>query len=152
MALAIAALATPVAVSHASVSGRLATLADSAHIAAARTWIGGLAFLTAALLLAGTARWTLATTAVPRFSRIAVVAVAVVIAGGIVNAYLQVRSWSALWETTYGRLLLAKIALLLPLLGLGALNNRYAVRACVQRSRRRSSNDASSAQSASSSR
>lgn len=127
LALAAAALATPVAVSHASVSGRLATLADTAHIAAAATWIGGLAFVTAALLLAGAERWTLARTAVPRFSRVAVIAVGVVIAGGIVNAYEQVRSWSALWETTYGRLVLAKIALLLPLLGLGALNNRYAV-------------------------
>jgi copper transport protein len=127
LVLAAAALATPVAVSHASVSGRLATLADTAHIAAAATWVGGLAFLTAALLLAGAERWRLAGDAVPRFSKVAVAAVAVVIAGGLVNAYLQVRSWSALWETTYGRLLLAKIALLLPLLGLGALNNRYAV-------------------------
>jgi copper transport protein len=127
LALAAVALATPVAVSHASVSGRLATVADTAHISAAATWIGGLAFVTAALLLAGPERWPLAAKAVPRFSSIAVVAVAVIIAGGIVNAYLQVRSWSALWETTYGRLLLVKIALLLPLLALGALNNRYAV-------------------------
>jgi copper transport protein len=127
LVLAAAALATPVAVSHASVRGRLATLADTSHIAAAAAWIGGLAFLTAALLLAGAERWRLAAHAMPRFSRIAVVAVAVVIAAGIVNAYLEVRSWSALWETTYGRLLLAKISLLLPLLGLGALNNRYAV-------------------------
>jgi copper transport protein len=127
LVLAAAALGTPVAVSHASVSGRLATLADTAHISAAATWIGGLAFVTAALLLTGPERWPLAAKAVPRFSSIAVVAVVVIIAGGIVNAYLQVRSWSALWETTYGRLLLAKIALLLPLLALGALNNRYAV-------------------------
>jgi copper transport protein len=127
LALAAVALATPVAVSHASVSGRLATLADASHIAAAAAWVGGLAFLAAALALARTERWQLATSAVPRFSKVAVVAVAVVIAGGIVNGYLQVRSWSALWETTYGRLLLAKIALLLPLLGLGAFNNRFAV-------------------------
>jgi copper transport protein len=38
-----------------------------------------------------------------------------------------VRTWSALWETKYGLLLLAKIALVVPLLGLGAFNNRYAV-------------------------
>src|SRR5439155_9457344 len=32
-----------------------------------------------------------------------------------------------LWHTTYGQLLLAKILLVLPLLGLGAYNNRFAV-------------------------
>jgi copper transport protein len=38
-----------------------------------------------------------------------------------------VRTWSGLWETTYGRLILVKAALLLPLLALGAYNNRRAV-------------------------
>jgi hypothetical protein len=38
-----------------------------------------------------------------------------------------VRVWRGLWETTYGRLLLAKLALVLPLLALGAYNNRFAV-------------------------
>ena len=37
------------------------------------------------------------------------------------------RAWRGLWETTYGLLLLGKIALVLPLLALGAYNNRYAV-------------------------
>ena len=49
------------------------------------------------------------------------------ITAGIVSAYLEVRTWRGLWETRYGLLLLAKIALLLPLLALGAYNNRYAV-------------------------
>jgi copper transport protein len=51
----------------------------------------------------------------------------VLIAAGTVRGYEEVRGWSGLWETTYGLLLLAKIALVLPLLALGAYNNRYAV-------------------------
>ena len=52
------------------------------------------------------------------------IAVAVLIAAGCVNGFLEVHSWAGLWETTYGRLLLVKVALLLPLLALGAFNNR----------------------------
>jgi copper transport protein len=55
------------------------------------------------------------------------VSVAVLVVAGVVNGYLQVGAWRGLWETTYGLLLLGKIALLLPLLALGAYNNRYAV-------------------------
>jgi copper transport protein len=35
--------------------------------------------------------------------------------------------WDGYWQTRYGHLLLAKIALVLPLLGFGAYNNRFAV-------------------------
>jgi copper transport protein len=98
-----------------------------AHIQAAATWTGGLAFVVLALLLSRSERWTLAARCVPRFSTMAVVSVAVLLIAGAVNGYLQVRTWSGLWETEYGLLLLAKIALVLPLLALGAYNNRYSV-------------------------
>ena len=62
----------------------------------------------------------------PRFSTLAVGAVGALLVAGTINGYLQVREWQGLWETTYGLLLLAKIALVLPLLALGAFNNRYA--------------------------
>jgi copper transport protein len=80
-----------------------------------------------ALVLSRGERWPLAASAVPRFSTLAVGSVAVLIAAGTVNGYLQVRTWRGLWETEYGLLLLAKIILVLPLLALGAYNNRYAV-------------------------
>jgi copper transport protein len=96
-------------------------------VLAAATWTGGLAFVVLALVLAGADRWPLAARSVPRFSTMAVVSVAVLIVAGAVNGYLQVRAWRGLWETTYGLLLLAKIALVLPLLALGAYNNRFAV-------------------------
>ena len=94
---------------------------------AAAVWVGGLAALVLALLWSGTERWELAVSAVPRFSGVAVVAVSWLIASGTVSGYLQVRALRGLWETTYGQLLLVKIALVLPLLALGLYNNRRAV-------------------------
>ncbi|MEX2103445.1 MAG: CopD family protein, partial [Gaiellaceae bacterium] len=120
-------LVTPSASGHASVSGPLSFVADIAHIQAAAAWTGGLAFLVLGLVLAREDRWPLATRSVPRFSTMAMVSVAVLIVAGTINGYLQVRTWSALWETKYGLLLLGKIGLLLPLLALGAYNNRFAV-------------------------
>ena len=55
------------------------------------------------------------------------VSVAVLLVAGAINGYLQVRAWRGLWETEYGVLLLVKIGLVLPLLALGAYNNRFAV-------------------------
>jgi copper transport protein len=118
---------TPSASGHASVSGPLSFVADIAHIQAAAAWTGGLAFLVLGLALAGDDRWPLATRCVPRFSNMAMVSVGLLIVAGTTNGYLQVRTWSALWETKYGLLLLGKIGLLLPLLALGAYNNRFAV-------------------------
>ena len=118
---------TPSFSGHASTAGKLALTSDIAHVIAAALWTGGLGFLVLALVLARDDRWPLATRAVPRFSNMAVVSVAMLLIAGVINGYLQVRTWSALWETEYGLLLLAKIALVVPLLGLGAYNNRYAV-------------------------
>jgi copper transport protein len=118
---------TPSFSGHASTAGKLAVTSDIAHVIAAALWTGGLGFLVLALVLARDDRWPLATRAVPRFSNMAVVSVATLLIAGVINGYLQVRTWSALWETRYGLLLLAKIALVVPLLGLGAYNNRYAV-------------------------
>jgi copper transport protein len=100
---------------------------DVAHIQAAAVWIGGLTFVLLALLWSGTERWQLAATAVPRFSTIALVSVGALLVAGLVNGYLQVRSWSGLVETNYGRLLLVKAGLLVPILVLAGLNNRRAV-------------------------
>jgi copper transport protein len=125
--LGLGMVVTPGFSGHASVAGAVALLADAAHVLAASVWVGGLLFVVAALLFAGRDRWPLAASSVPRFSNMAVVSVAVLIVAGATNGYLQVRAWRGLWETEYGVLLLIKIGLLLPLLALGAYNNRYAV-------------------------
>jgi copper transport protein len=100
---------------------------DLLHVLAASVWAGGLTFVLLALILARTQRWSLAAAIVPRFSALAVASVAVLLVGGIVNGYLEVRAWSGLWETNYGRLLLAKSAIVVVLLAIGAYNNRRAV-------------------------
>ena len=138
--LAAALVVTPPFAGHASVEGPVAITADVAHVFAAATWVGGLAFVVIALVLALEERWPLATRSVPRFSTMAVVSVAVLLVAGTINGYMQIRAWRGLWETQYGLLLLAKIALVVPLLGLGAFNNRYvvpALRAGVAQARER---------------
>jgi copper transport protein len=126
--LAAAALVvTPGLAGHARVSGGVSLLADAAHVAAASIWVGGLTFVVIGLLVAREDRWPLASTCVPRFSTFAVGSVAVLLLAGVINGYLQVKSWDALFNTTYGQLLIVKVALILPLLALGAFNNRFAV-------------------------
>jgi copper transport protein len=112
---------------HARTSGALAIFLDVFHVAAASTWVGGLAFTILGLMLAGDDRWPLASRAVPRFSLLAVFSVATLIVAGTLRGYQEVRAFHGLWDTTYGQLLLVKIALVLPLLLLGLYNNRYAV-------------------------
>jgi copper transport protein len=118
---------TPTFAGHASTTGPLAEVSDIAHVMAAAAWVGGLAFVMIALWLALEERWPLATRCVPRFSTMALGSVVVLLVAGTVNGYLQVSTWRGLWETNYGLLLLAKVGLVLPLLALGAYNNRYSV-------------------------
>ena len=120
-------LPTLSAAAHARSSGSIAFVADVAHLTAGSLWVGGLAFTVLALVLAKEDRWPLASRAVPVFSRLAVLSVATLVLAGVLRGYEEVRALHGLWETTYGQLLLAKVALVLPLLGLGAYNNRYAV-------------------------
>ena len=118
---------TPALSGHARIEGLLAMLADAVHVIAAGVWVGGLAFLALVLVEAGSERWSLAARIVPPFSSLAVVSVIALVATGIVGGLSQLDSWQALWETTYGRLLLTKVALLVPLVALGAFNNRVSV-------------------------
>ena len=120
-------LITPSLGGHAGARGGLTLVSDAVHVAAAAVWTGGLAFVVVALLAAGADRWPLAARAVPRFSNVAVGAVAALVVSGSVNGYEEVGAWRELWETTYGLLLMAKVALVLPVLAFGAYNNRFAV-------------------------
>jgi copper transport protein len=120
-------VAGPALSGHASVSGGVTLVADVAHVAAAAVWTGGLAMVVIALLVSGADRWPLAAQAVPRFSTLAVGSVAVLVAAGAVNAYEELGAWRGFWDTKYGALVLTKIVLVLPVLALGAYNNRFAV-------------------------
>ena len=125
--LASAIAITPALSGHARIEGTLGILSDAVHVLAAGIWAGGLAFLALLLVEAGGDRWSLAATAVPRFSLLAVASVIALVGTGLVSGFLEVRSLEALWTTTYGQLLLAKVALLVPLVALGAFNNRVSV-------------------------
>ena len=61
---------------------------------------------------------------VPVFSPVALVSAGLLVATGAVAAFVHVESVSALFASTYGRLLLAKVALVLLVMVLGALNWR----------------------------
>ncbi len=124
VALGAVIAATPALSGHARADGGLAVASDWAHVLAGAAWAGGLAFLLVALLRGGGERWGIAMRSVPRFSALAVAAIALLLVAGVVNGLYEVGSWSGLWETTYGRLLLVKVALVVPILGLGLFNNR----------------------------
>jgi copper transport protein len=103
------------------------------HLLAVSIWVGGLA----ALVALGASAWSavprpdrdaLVRALVGRFSRLALVAVAVLVATGIVNSVLDLASVSDLWRTTYGRVLSAKIGLLTVALAFGAWHLKVAPR------------------------
>jgi copper transport protein len=91
------------------------------HGLGAAAWVGGLAALLV-LLRSTPAGDRLATAR--RFSRWAGIALVVVALTGVVRAVGEVGTLEALIDTDFGRVVLAKTALLLGLAGLGALN-RY---------------------------
>lgn len=108
-------------------SARSAHLAaDSVHLLAAGVWLGGLAPL--ALLLARGGRselpaWdAVVREATRRFSALGLVAVSALALSGVVNAWVLVGDVSHLVGTLYGRLLLLKLGLFVPLVAIAAVN------------------------------
>jgi copper transport protein len=95
------------------------------HLLAVSIWVGGLA----ALVVLGASAWSavprkdrngLVRQVLPRFSRLALGSVGILVASGTLNAVLDLAALSDLWRTPYGRVLSAKIALLLVALAFGA--------------------------------
>lgn len=99
--------------------------ADILHVWAAGGWMGGLAAL---LFLDRTARRgqttpaDLLTALVPAFSPVAVTCVAILVASGVVGAWMHVAEPLALLTGTYGRTLSLKLLVVAVVLGLGWLN------------------------------
>lgn len=103
--------------------------ADVVHIAAMAVWLGGLLTLSV-FLLRGTHPRVLGRI-LPAWSRWAAIAVVWLVGGGVVQAVVQVGSIAALWQTGYGRLLTAKVAILVLTLGVAAYARRLVNRAQV---------------------
>lgn len=100
---------------------------DWIHVVAATTWTGGL-FILAAVALRGDPRWPAAILAdvMRRFSSLAAWCLLAVLLSGAYASWVQLPSIAALWQTVYGRVLVAKLLLVLGLVWWGAVN-RYAV-------------------------
>ncbi len=125
VAIAAAGLAvTPGLGGHAGTGNALAVIADTGHVLAASMWVGGLATVVLALMMSGPGRAELARQVWPRFSTAALASVGVLVVAGVIGSLQHVDGWSELWETTYGRLLLAKIGIALVLIGFGVANRR----------------------------
>jgi len=87
------------------------------HAAGIALWLGAFLPLLTALKRSGEGELAL-----PRFSRWAPGIIAVILSSGAVLVYLQLTNVASLWTTPYGRVLGAKVLLVLVLLGLGAYN------------------------------
>ncbi|MFC7277799.1 copper resistance CopC/CopD family protein [Paractinoplanes rhizophilus] len=112
---------------------------DVVHLSAMAVWIGGLLTLSVFLLRRTDPR--VLGVVLPAWSRWAALAVVWLVAGGVVQAVVQVGSVPALWRTDYGRLLLAKVAVLAAVLGTAffarrMVNRRQVVTAGPGRMRR----------------
>src|SRR5439155_442150 len=131
LALGALALALMSASSHAAAisPGTALTVAiDACHLLGTGVWLGGLvalgALLRAASRDADADDRAHAVITARRFSRVALVAMLALMGSGVLNALAQVENIAALVGTPHGRLLLAKVAVLVPILGLAAVNRR----------------------------
>jgi len=104
----------------------LSAATDLAHLAASSVWVGGLVLLAASLLRVEHAAELRAV--LPRWSRWAMVSVAVIAVTGGYQSWREVGTFPAFTSTGYGVLLLAKIGGFLLLLALGDLGRGWVLR------------------------
>ena len=110
----------------------LQVAAQAVHIVAVSVWIVGLAMVAIIMArlpkVATGAGAGLAARVLTRFSAVALVAVAVAVLTGVFRSLGELSDPAELWQTDYGRSILYKIALLIPI-GVIALYNRRIVEA-----------------------
>ena len=130
IALGLAGLSTWPLTGHAIASPLKGAMvaADVVHMAAMAVWIGGLVTLAFFLLRAHP---RVLGVILPAWSRWAALAVVWLVGAGAVQAVVQVGSIQAVWRTDYGRLVLAKIAVLAVTLTAAAFARRLVQRAQV---------------------
>ena len=103
----------------------LSVAADAVHLTAVALWTGGLLCLVAALLRVPR---PLASAILARFSRLALWSVAVIAVTGLARATGELSSPAQLSTTGYGRSLILKTSLLIPILVLARRNRRLVTR------------------------
>lgn len=116
----VAALSVALAVGAVALSGhagsaepRAAAIANNwAHLLAGAVWLGGIVWILYAwrpLMGDPHARRAISRVVLPRFGRVALPAFVVVVVSGSVSAIIQLGEPAALWQSSYGQLLAAKI-------------------------------------------
>lgn len=120
---------TPALSGHPSTQGPRGVFfpADVLHVLGASVWVGGIACLLIALpaatrQLEGPQRTRLLVATLARFSPLALACVIAIAITGVVQAYIDVRSFHGLLHTTYGLLVIVKVVLLGTLTGFGWVN------------------------------
>jgi uncharacterized membrane protein/mono/diheme cytochrome c family protein len=107
-------------------AGVFQVVADALHLVAAGAWIGGLvpfALVMACALRTRSEAWNqVAADITRRFSAFAVIVVGVLLLTGLSNTWFLVGSLPRLLGTTYGQLLLLKIALVIAMVAVAAVN------------------------------
>ena len=131
---ALAIAMTPALTGHASATRpvALARAADGLHVIAASAWLGALlSLLFAALpMVRGTRAMReigsgpLVASLVRSFHPLALTCATIVVFSGLIATWLRLPTLDALWESTYGRVLLLKLAFVAIVLILGAVNWR----------------------------
>jgi copper transport protein len=133
----------------------LAFVADVVHLSGVSVWLGGLAVLVFAVLWPARAGATAdarggadvaagapadgadagaqAEQVVGRFSTVAFGAVVAVVVSGTIQGWRQVGGYDALFDTTYGRLLVVKVALFAAMLVAAAVSRSWVRRRAVAR-------------------
>ena len=102
----------------ASPAPAVSVVVDAVHLGGMAVWLGGLVMLAVFLLRRADERELEAI--LPIWSRWAALAVAALLLAGTVQGLIEVASIQALFDTTYGRLLLAKIVLFALVIGVAA--------------------------------
>ncbi|MGW5970053.1 copper resistance CopC/CopD family protein [Streptomyces sp. NPDC055186] len=126
-ALAVALALTWAAAEHASagIQVPLAMTSSVLHLLATACWLGGLVALLTILFRAGT---PLPVATVVRFSRLAFLCVTVLVVTGVYQSWRGLGSWTALGDSAYGRVLIAKLVMTAVLLLAAALSRRWTIR------------------------
>lgn len=126
-AAGLVAICAPALVGHsrAVVPAWLVTATDVIHLIAGALWLGGLVGLALTLPLI-TRRGTVAAEIVTRFSTLAAASLAALAVSGVLMGWRILGSWDNLLNSTYGTLLMTKIALVVAV-GVMAAGNRLLV-------------------------
>ena len=111
------------------VAGDAAAAADALHVIAASAWIGGLVPLAYVFIPASRPASSLTPAEVAgatrRFSNLGIVCVATLLITGVINTWFIVGSVAILLGSSYGQLLMIKVALFLVMVGIAAINRTW---------------------------